>query len=300
MKTNKSFKILLLILGVLAIFAIVYMLCKKYSGDDVTSDTTSGDKSVVDSPVVNKDKYLNISIFLDLSDRLVQPMEPSQMARDTAIVNGIVDFFIEKSFNAKLLKSENHLRLFFYPTPQNGQINMLSKALDVDLKKLKGAEKKQKLESMKASINTSLEQIYTSTLKSKNWIGCDIWGFFSSNKVDMCLRKDCRNIMIILTDGYVYAENNLQKKDNAYSYISSQTLDIPDSKLITKRKGLDNLEILLMEINPKDKVKHETRMTEVLEGWFKSMGVKKVSVVTTDISANTLPLMESFLNDDNS
>lgn len=29
MKTNKSFKILLLILGVLAIFAIVYMLCKK-------------------------------------------------------------------------------------------------------------------------------------------------------------------------------------------------------------------------------------------------------------------------------
>ena len=30
------------------------------------------------------------------------------------------------------------------------------------------------------------------------------------------------------------------------------------------------------------------------------MGVKKVSVVTTDISANTLPLMESFLNDDNS
>ena len=106
--------------------------------------------------------------------------------------------------------------------------------------------------------------------------------------------------MIILTDGYVYAENNLQKKDNAYSYISSQTLDIPDSKLITKRKGLDNLEVLLMEINPKDKVKHETRMTEVLEGWFKSMGVKKVSVVTTDISANTLPLMESFLNDDNS
>ena len=38
-------------------------------------------------------KPLNISIFLDLSDRLTREMEPSQMSRDTAIVGYIADYF---------------------------------------------------------------------------------------------------------------------------------------------------------------------------------------------------------------
>ena len=63
----------------------------------------------------------------------------------------------------------------------------------------------------------------------------------------ICVKPDARNIMVILTDGYLFHENNKIKKDNAYSYILPQTLDNPQSSLIVDREGkLDKLEVLLL------------------------------------------------------
>ena len=128
-------------------------------------------------------------------------------------------------------------------------------------------------------------------------MGCDIWDFFSNKDVDrLCIRSGFRNILVILTDGYLYHKGDMLKEGNAYSYVLSQTLENPNSSLIVKRTGLDSLEVRILEINPKD-IKKQPKMVEVLENWLKGMGVKaeNITVYHTDLPTHTRTVIENFL-----
>lgn len=243
-------------------------------------------------------KSLNISMFLDLSDRLVKDMEPNQMYRDTAIMNTFVDYFVKSTSGPQILKSENKMKVLFYPTPSSSQIATIAQGLNVDIAQYKGVEKTICLENMKDNFAKNLTQLYEETIQEQRWVGCDIWDFFNSGKVDqICVKPNARNIMVILTDGYIFHKNNKIKKDNAYSYILPQTLDNPQSSLIVDRKEkLDNLEVLLLEVNPMQP-SHRDKMIRVLEKWFDDMGVKRHVVAETDANmTNTQTIIQNFLN----
>lgn len=248
---------------------------------------------------VNQEKPLNITILLDLSDRLVQPnVNPGQETRDTAIINYIVGKFKSHALaGGKLLTSKDHLKVMFYPDPKIQQINVIAKNLDVNLAKLQPAEKKKKLMKMDSVFAESLDMIYTSTKKNQNWVGCDIWGFFSDKKVDhFCMADSSRNIVFVLTDGYLYHKNNMLEVDNQYSYILPQTLKVPNSKLMVKRDGLENLEVLMLEINPKDP-SHLNKIQTIIGEWLEGMGVQqgKYQVVETDMPNNIEDVIDYFL-----
>lgn len=243
------------------------------------------------------ERPLNISIFLDLSDRLTRSMEPSQMSRDTAIIGYIADYFKAHTLGPQILQSKNSIKIFFYPTPHSSDIATLASELSVNLEQYKGKDKRIVLEKMKTKFQNNLTQIYIKTISEKNWIGCDIWDFFSSKKVDsQCIKKDARNILIILTDGYLFAENNKIKEGNSYSYILPQTLQQKDASLIVKRKGLDNLEVRILEVNPYTK-EQGYKMVPILEKWLRDMGVsgENLTVVETDLPTNTYTVIKSFL-----
>lgn len=244
------------------------------------------------------EKPLNISIFLDLSDRLTRDLEPSQMSRDTAIIGSILDYFKAKTLGPQILKSKNNIKVFFYPTPKSSKITTLANDLSVDISQLSGKDKRIALEEMKGKFQKSLAQIYSETLSEKNWIGCDIWDFFSSKKVDVqCMRKDSRNILFILTDGYLYDENHKSNDGTAFTFILPQTLKDPNSSLIVKRDGLEDLEVCILEVNPYD-MKHRDQMITILENWLQAMGVKKenMNVGETDLPTNTKTIVKSFLD----
>lgn len=242
------------------------------------------------------EKPLNISIFLDLSDRLTRDMEPSQMSRDTTIIGYILDYFKAQTLGPQILKSKNSIKVFFYPTPKSSKIATLANDLSVDISQLNGKDKRIALEDMKSKFQKSLTQIYNETLSEENWIGCDIWDFFSSKKVDIqCIRKNARNILFILTDGYLYDKNHKINEGDAYSYILPQTLQKTKSSLIVKRDGLENLEVCILEINPYD-IKHRDQMITILENWLQAMGVSKenINVSETDLPTNTRTIVKSF------
>ena len=240
-------------------------------------------------------KPLNITIYLDLSDRLTRDLQPNQKERDIAIVNKFVQTFKDVCVKDKIIRTKNHMRVIFYPSPNSSEIATLASVLDVDMAKLKGKEKKKALQEMDKRFTNSLSQIYDETLKAKKWIGSDIWGFFSNKKVDeLCMRNGYRNILVVLTDGYLFHANNKVKTGNAYSYVLPQTLQNPKSSLIVKRKGLNNLEVLMLEVNPYDPKAHD-KMQSVLENWFKGMGVKHFVVSETDLPSNTATVIENFI-----
>lgn len=259
-----------------------------------TSLLTSCDPQIRDS----KTEALNISIYLDLSDRLTRDLEPNQTYRDTAIINYIAEYFRSQTLGPEILKSENKMKIFFYPTPKSSEISILAQGLSVDVGEKKGVEKRKALEGMKDVFSKNLGQIYEETLKEKNWVGCDIWDFFSNKKVDnLCIKEGARNILVIITDGYIFAKNHKIKEGKAYSYLLPQTLAV-DGSLIDKRQGElkgKGLEVLMLEVNPYQPDQRD-KMVKVLEDWFKSMGVEKFVVAETDANmTNTQTIIKNFL-----
>lgn len=256
-----------------------------------SSDASSEKKT----PTTNQSqKALNISVYLDLSDRLERQMFPSQKDRDIEIVNYLTEVVKNHAVAQKILPSRDRIKVFFYPTPNDSKIALLSKDLEMDLSKVQPAEKKQILLDFQERFKTSMTQIYDATLQGKNWIGSDIWGFFKKQVDTYCIREDARNIIVILTDGYLfYAPNKLKDGDN-YSYILPQTLSNPNSGLIVARKGLENLEVLMLEVNPLDP-KHQDQMENILQNWFSCMGVQKFYVGETDQPSNTKLIIDKFL-----
>ena len=267
-----------------SITIMVTMLCSCVND---SKETTSGSES------------LNISVYLDLSDRLVRDLTPNQTYRDTAIINYLVDYFVEKTMGPQILKSQNKMKVFFYPTPNDSEISTLAQGLSVDIGSKQGVGRRIALEEMKEVFQKNLSHIYEETINEQNWIGCDIWDFFSNKKVDnLCIKSGARNILVILTDGYLFAANNKIREGNAYSYILNQTLDA-NGKLIDRRNGDlkdKGLEVLMLEINPTEPRQHD-KMVNTLEEWFGSMGVEKFVVVETDANlTNTKTIIDNFLS----
>ena len=275
---------------------IISMLCIALAA--LSSCSSSGEGG---NKTGNQVPTLNISVFIDLSDRIAdKKLVPNQVSRDTAIINYIVDYFVANTMGINILKSENKMKVFFYPTPADQKISELSKQLSVDVGEKKGVGKRVALENMKETFPITLDSIYTKTLESQKWPGCDIWDFFQSKRVDnLCIKNNARNILVILTDGYIYHEKNAFKDGNSYSYIGHKNIEQKDDwALIDKRNGElsgKGLEVLMLEINPV-KPSHKNRMTEILEKWFKSMGVEKFVAAETDANiTNTETILKNFL-----
>lgn len=241
-------------------------------------------------------KPLNLSVFLDLSDRLDREMIPSQTSRDSMIINELIDVFIKDCVdNGKIIKSKNHFQIFFHPAPKNTEIATLSSGLNVDMASIDIKQKKAVLKEMKDTFSKNISQIYNSTLNDKQWLGSDIWAFFSDKKVDnLCMRAGYRNILVILTDGYLFYSPNKRQEGDAYSYILPQTLKNPNSSLIVKRNGLEDLEVLLLEVNPYTPLERDS-LIKVLEKWFSDMEVSKFVVVDTDMPVNTANIIQNFI-----
>lgn len=274
----------------IATFCLLGIIMPMISGCGNNSSQSASDS------VKTEPKPLNVSVYLDLSDRLTRDLTPSQAERDTMIINQLIDIFINDAItNGKIAKSKNQFQVFFYPAPNNSQIALLAKGLKVDMSKADIKDKKIILKEMKTQFNKSLGILYSDAINASNWTGSDIWGFFSNRKVDdMCIREGYRNILVILTDGYIFDVNNKIKDGDAYSYIIPQTLSNPKSSLIIKRHGLENLEVLMLEVNPFD-LKQEEALTTKLQDWFSGMGVKKFVVATTDLPVNIEHTIESFM-----
>lgn len=239
---------------------------------------------------------LNMSVYLDLSDRVIKGNGAvSQVENDKALINCIFDAFLERC-KRNILKNKDHFQIFFYPQPKQANINEIVKDLNLDLSKKAITEKKGAVIDFQKSYKSNIEGIYNSTTGTKNWIGSDIWGFFSNKKVDQyCIREGYRNVLIIITDGYIFYKGNKKKSGNSYSYVLHQTLSVPGSSLIAARSGLEDLEVLMLEINPSPQDHDE--MLRVLSQWFDDMGVKRYLINETDIAANTEVVVSSFLKE---
>lgn len=302
MKNSKLFILFLLIITLIS------------CGDNKKQVTQGENESNV---YVSSDKQLNLTFLLDLSDRIEPskyPSTPSHYEKDIAVIQEFVEVFKNEMFNKKNKNMKGKMRIIFSPAPANVEINDIAKKLDINTSTMKPAEKTNLYRDIEANFTNNLKIIYEKTLESKNYIGSDVWRFFKNDVKDLAIDRDpaYRNILVILTDGYLYHQDTKMQEKNRYSYILPVTakslglanadwkdkMESIDFGLIPATTDLDNLEVLILEVNPSKNASpyEEDIQKEVLSKWLTEMGVKKFNIYKTDLPQTTKTRIENFIN----
>jgi hypothetical protein len=262
-------------------------------------------------------KQLNISILWDLSDRInptIHKEQPTNAERDISIIKYFADYLKGDMDKKGAFMAKGKLKVFFSPNPSDQNINTLASKLDIDLSTKNVKEKKQIYDNISTAFEQTSKQITDLTIKTSKWEGSDIYRFFKNDVTDYCVSKDTayRNILIMLTDGYVYDKNSMGRIGNKSEYIlphlltslalrdNSNFKSVFETKgcgLISTRSDLDNLEVLVLEVNSEANHKDDEDIIKLyFQKWFKEMKAKRFEIYNTDLPENTKKRITDFLN----
>jgi len=260
-------------------------------------------------------KNLNISILLDLSDRIDPEKHPSPSMeyykRDLGYIESITQGF-EKHLRSKPLNRINdQIQVYFEPEPLDPEINNLAKELKMSFSKTNVT--KEAILNITPQFTSVSQKIYELAIKDKKYIGSDIWGFFKNKVKDYCIRAEHRNILFILTDGYMYHNDSKFIEQNRSSYLTSNL--IKSSKLNTSTyyeliqkngygfvKANDNLadlEVVVVGINPAKGNPFEGDVVNAYwTNWLQDMHVKEpvLKPFSAVLPSNLDPIIQKYIN----
>ena len=173
-----------------------------------------------------KDSKLNISVFLDLSDR-IDTIKYSNKAmqfykRDIGYIANIANSFANAISFKKSRNLDDNLQIYFDPEPSNPTINKITNSLKVNINRENGTI--DYIKSIPGFYEKNIKEIYEQALLDRNYVGSDVWGFFKNRVVDNCIDSSKRNILVILTDGYIYHKDSKRNDKNLSSYLTPQSI----------------------------------------------------------------------------
>ena len=272
----------------------------------------NNNKNAANKTETPQEKQLNISILLDLSDRINPDINPDAQKNDIGNIENITKFFRASMKHLGASNAKGKIRLFFIPPPPNSEINSIVSKLNIDCSE--DINKKEIYDSLTVYYEQNLKKIYAQTIATSTWQdGSDIWGFFKDG-VHRCIEKDTnyRNILIIFTNGYLWANGRTDDKLTNTTSIQPKYLtkwhgknsdnwnkEKEDTKIQSTRNDLQDLEILVIGIkadNPKEKI-DEDILIYLWGKWFNEMGVKdNYKILVSDLPSTLEIDIKNFLN----
>jgi len=254
----------------------------------------------------------NISILVDLSDRISLKKNPNPTMeiyrRDLGYIKSVSEAFTQHLKSKRLRQINDKMQLFFNPEPENSKINSISKQLKIDVDKNNASKKF--LNSISDTYSSKTAAIYESAIKDDKYIGSDIWNFFDSKVQDQCIEKDSRNILIILTDGYMFYEGTQIKDGNLTSYLTPQLIkqnglnkndwqkkfDTENFGFIKIDSDLSNLEVLVLGINPSKNNPFEEKVIKAYwSKWLSGMKINHFEIKNADLPSNMDKIIKDFI-----
>lgn len=264
-------------------------------------------KEKKDSMITPDLNNINVSILIDLSDRIDPTTNPNPtmpyFQRDVEYIKAIEKGFLNHIKSKKIITYDDQMQVFFNPEPSDPKINDFTKELKVSFDK---NTQKSYFALVDKKYSELPLNIYQSAIKDGNYVGSDIWEFFKNKVKDYCIKDDKRNILFILTDGYMYHENTKFAEGNKTSYltgklIKANNLTTSDFKktiekntygFVKANDNLSNLEVIVLGINPeKGNPFEEAVIKEYWENWFKEMKIKKYEIKSADLPSNLEPII---------
>lgn len=271
----------------------------------------------------SQDKDLNISVLIDLSDRINSAQDkrqPRQAERDINVIN-ILSAAIKKNVAAHgSFKARARYNVYFHPEPADKHIREIASQLSVnwvgsnDMQQAK--QNKIRYQQLEGNFAKGLKDIYGLADKASAYPGSDIWRFFKDEVKIKCIEPDTgyRNILVILTDGYLYYKEGKQQLPGThrYNYIERGTdqfarfrdpnklaaeFDAQNYGLIPATTQLGNLEILVLECRPEESYPQDFDiMQKYWCKWFREMGVKHAEIYKSQQPAYQEKIIAGFLS----
>ena len=262
----------------------------------------------------NKENNLNISFLLDLSDRISDEKYPnstmSYTDRDLGYIETVSESFINHIESKKLVLMNDKIQLYFDPPPLDATINKKSKELKRNFNRSNIS--KDQIDQTKIDYKVLPKDIYTLAKKDGNYVGSDIWRFFKDKVKRYCVEECNRNILVIITDGYIYHEDTRLTEENRTSYLTPSMLrnfNLTNSKwnnpydekgfgFIPATEGLGDLEVLVLGVVNHDKRRNpygKDVIEKYWEDWLESMGVFKYKIYGADLPTNMEGAIQDFI-----
>jgi hypothetical protein len=255
---------------------------------------------------------LNLSIFLDVSDRISPDVHPNgtmeYYKRDLGYLNSVMTAFQNHILKKKIILMNDKVQVFIDPPPANSEINSIIDELRISINKNNVTNKM--IETLNEKYSDACNKLYELAIHDNNFVGSDIWGFMKNKVNDYCISTEHRNILIIITDGYIYHKDNIINDGNRGSYLTTKkirqlglntsnwevVLKDKDCGFIVKNSDLDNLEVLVLGINAyKNSPFEEDVIRTYWENWLTGMGVKKFSIKSADLPTNLDVTIQNFI-----
>ncbi|MDO6854224.1 hypothetical protein Q4599_11595 [Cellulophaga lytica] len=297
--------------SIITLLIFSFFSCK----DDTKKETPKVEKIEPDYEMIklsSKRPNLNISVLLDLSDRINPKKYPSPAMdfykRDIGYLKSIGESFEIHLMNKKSIQINDKIQAFIEPEPSDINLNKKIEALKISFSKSDAT--KDKILSTSKKYDSISKLIYEAAIKDNNYVGSDIWRFFKSKVNDYCIEENYRNILIVLTDGYIYHKDTKLKDNNRSSFLIPQTIkasglnktnwkekiEQKDYGFITENKNLSNLEVLVLGINADKKNPYEEDViTAYWTKWFKEMNVKEFEMKQADLPSHMDQIIRSFI-----
>ncbi|WP_264530939.1 hypothetical protein [Flavobacterium sp. N502540] len=291
----------------LTLMAILVLLTSIFS---CKQESDKGEKETSSKNTISEN--YNISILLDLSDRISLEKNPNPtmeyFQRDLGYIKSASEAFTQHLKSKRIRQIDDRMQLFFNPEPLDPEINTTAKNLRIVMDKNNASKKL--LNSINTNYTAQTSKIYDSAIKDNRFIGSDIWNFFDTKVKDQCIKNEYRNILIVLTDGYMYHENTVIAEGNRTTYITPEF--IRKNKLNTKDwdkklheqdygfikigESLPNLEILVLGINPGKNNPYEEKVIKAYwTKWFTEMKINRFEIKNADLPSNMDQIIKNFI-----
>lgn len=259
-------------------------------------------------------RNLNISILLDLSDRIDPNTHPNATMpydkRDLGFISAIAKAFQCHCLRKRLNVMNDRMQVYFNPIPDNTEINSLSEKLKIKVDKTITIDK---LNDISAVYQQTGAKLYANAIKDNKFIGSDIWDFFS-NKISAynIVKPEYKNVLVILTDGYMLYMPSKISNGGESNFISSKRnqdlglntndwekkMNSNNIRLTPASNSLTNLRVLLIGINPEgSNVYEKLVLRKYWSDWFNAMGIDKnnYQILDNDLPSNLEETIENFI-----
>ena len=167
-------------------------------------------------------KPVNFIVLLDLSDRLTVS---GTDINDQALILAVARQFESRVKMNLIIRSSDKFKIRIFP--QKGyrlDVNMYENMLSIDMKALEIALKNSQLKRFMVDLPATVRQLYLDAsldkTKTSDYFGSDIWKYFNE-QLRLDLEKDCKNHIIVLTDGYFDFENSAHAISRGNRHTSS-------------------------------------------------------------------------------
>ncbi|WP_418499212.1 hypothetical protein [Flagellimonas sp.] len=269
----------------------------------------------IHNPISKKVSFndnLNISVLIDLSDRIDPKKHPSPAMefymRDIGYLESVANSFEWHLLYKKVIHIDDKIQVFMDPEPSDQSLN--KKVTELKTHFTKVDVDKDSILRVSDKYGTISKTIYEAAIADNNYVGSDIWGFFKNKVDDYCVDEGYRNILVILTDGYMFHKDSKMEEDNQTSYLTPQfiqknslnksdwqkRINEKDFGFIVPKKDLSNLDVLVLGINPvKGNPYEEDVIRAYWSKWLSELKVNDFEIKQADLPSHMDKIIRDFI-----